>query len=126
MTTTWLVLEFDSDRSLGLVPAKDVVPGSTIEIGAKVEIYWGKARKRFLGMLHDVCDSHKEAEDSLKKFRKSKKAWRNFLQSQTENTPTEGTQPTTSGAPDVPNMKRRMEELEEKNSEHDYFTSVYL
>ena len=93
-TTNWLVIEFDCDRSLGLVPAKDVVPGSTSEIGEKVEIYWGKARKRFLGILHDVCDSRKEAEDSLRTFKKSKTAWRNFLQSQkdSESAPTEATQ----------------------------------
>jgi len=114
-TTSWLVIEFDCDRSLGLVPAKDVAPGYSMEIGEKVETYWGKARKLFLGMVHDVCDSRKEAEDSLKKFKKSKTAWRNFLQSQkeTEATP----KPTNSGGdPDVHSLKRRIEESEEKNS----------
>jgi hypothetical protein len=37
MSTPWLVVEFESDRSVGLVPKKDVAPEATIKIGEKVE-----------------------------------------------------------------------------------------
>jgi hypothetical protein len=70
-----------------------------------------------------VCATRKEAEESLKKFRKSKTAWKNFLESQENVRPETTPVPTTSGSPDVSSLKKRIEELEEKNSKFESGTN---